>query len=791
MIDEHVLSLIGNTPLVTINRLNPYSGVRIAAKLEERNPGGSIKDRVALAMIEQAEASGELTPDKVVIEATSGNTGIGLAMLCAVKGYQLMLLMPESASEERRRVMLAYGASIRLTPGHLSTDGAIEEAYRLYREEPGRYVLMDQFNNPASIAAHYQGTAQEIWDQTQGRVTHVVAALGTSGTAMGLAKRLKELNPEIRIVAVEPFAGHKIQGLKNMQESYPPGIYDRHVPDMILHVEDESAFALCRQLACKEGIFAGMSSGAALSGALRVAAQLEECGQTGLVVTIFPDGGIRYLSTPLFAPPQEQGVSVRDLRGRGPVTLRAGKTGQRLFTPGPSLDHWADASAWRRIVLLDILARYQRQKSIPAQALVGIADLDDRAVNAARTRGVSLEQSSQELLEHITDLARQLGAAEHVRFVVASGCSAQQLQACRKLLNTGLGYEKLRSVYFDVLRDRQYGSLLGIDPEKLRPGMTVDLEGYVKDNPRDFTLLKRTSLADLKDGYFLQTEWGNVRPSWYLQMAGVVLAAAADDLALVLGDEDHRFPHLENLSSIWRGAARIQPQAWITAQTVSRGDPAESCPLTTFLEAGVLPLALRCWLLSGSYHAPLQCTEDSLAMWSKNQQRVQETLLRLHALAAPAATTQCPATRNAPGQADLPDAGQFPGSQVGQTLFNVKKAFADCLDNDLNLPAFWPTLFQFTREINASMQRNALAPEEALACVALLRHLDDVLGLLDWSVLPCRPGEIPVHVQELCDQRDAARMEKNYAKADMLRAEIEASGFRLRDTAAGPLLFAC
>jgi cysteinyl-tRNA synthetase len=185
MIHDNVLSMVGKTPLVAIRRINPNPAVTLAAKVEMRNPGGSIKDRVGLAMIEAAERAGELVPGRVVIEATSGNTGIGLAMVCAVKGYKLKLLMPASASEERKRILRAYGAEIVLTPGNLGTDGAIEEAYRLAREEPETYVLMDQFNNPASIEAHYGATALEIYEDTGGKVTHVVVALGTSGTAMG------------------------------------------------------------------------------------------------------------------------------------------------------------------------------------------------------------------------------------------------------------------------------------------------------------------------------------------------------------------------------------------------------------------------------------------------------------------------------------------------------------------------------------------------------------------------------------------------------------------------------
>jgi cysteinyl-tRNA synthetase len=219
-----ILELMGETPIVRLNKLNPNPRVEIYVKLEYFNPGGSVKDRPALAMIEAAEASGELTPAKTVIEATSGNTGIGLALVCAVKGYRLLLTMSESASEERKRILRALGAELLLTPAHLGTDGAIEEVYRMARENPDTYYLIDQFNNRHNTASH-KTTAKEIWEQTEGEVTHVVATIGTTGTLMGLSQYLKEYSPDIRIVGVEPYLGHAIQGLKNLKESYVPGIF--------------------------------------------------------------------------------------------------------------------------------------------------------------------------------------------------------------------------------------------------------------------------------------------------------------------------------------------------------------------------------------------------------------------------------------------------------------------------------------------------------------------------------------------------------------------------------------
>jgi cysteinyl-tRNA synthetase len=234
-----LLDAIGNTPLVEIRTINPNPRVKLLAKLEYLNPGGSIKDRPALYMIEAAERSGELTRDKIVVEATSGNTGIGLALVCAVKGYRLLLAMSESVSVERRRNLKARGAEILLTPGHLGTDGAIEEVYRLARENPGRYYVVDQFNNAANWKSHYYGTAEEIWRQTQGRITALVAAMGTTGTLMGASRRLKEYNPDIAIIGVEPYLGHKLQGLKNLKEAYCPEIFEKHRLDRKVNVADD------------------------------------------------------------------------------------------------------------------------------------------------------------------------------------------------------------------------------------------------------------------------------------------------------------------------------------------------------------------------------------------------------------------------------------------------------------------------------------------------------------------------------------------------------------------------
>jgi cysteine synthase B len=291
-----ILELIGRTPMVRLNRLSPNPCVAIYAKLEGFNPTGSIKDRIALSMIEQAEREGTLKPGVTIIEPTSGNTGIGIAMIGAVKGYPVEIVMSEAVSVERRKMIQAFGATVTLTDPAQGTDGAIVRARQLVREFPDRYFMPDQFSNHYNQLAHYAGTAREMLEQVGGRLDAFVSALGTSGTLMGVGLALKEALPGVQIVSAHPVLGHYIQGLKNLEEAIVPAIYDEKKVDRHVMVESEAAFDLARRIAREEGIFVGMSSGAALLAARTVAAELAE----GTIVTIFPDRGEKYLSTALF-----------------------------------------------------------------------------------------------------------------------------------------------------------------------------------------------------------------------------------------------------------------------------------------------------------------------------------------------------------------------------------------------------------------------------------------------------------------------------------------------------------
>ena len=296
MTGNNILDTIGNTPLVRLGSFSPKEGVNIYAKLEGTNPSGSIKDRPALRMIEAGEANGKLTKGKVIVEASSGNMGISLAMIAAVKGYKVRIFMSEAVSAERRKILAAYGADVVLTPAAEGTDGAIRRARTLVSSAPGKYFMPDQFSNEGNYMAHFFSTASEILQQTRGKVDYVVSSIGTSGTLMGLAKYLKTANADIKVVCAQPTRGHYIQGLKNLEEAIVPAIYNPALIDIQEMIETEEAFEMARNVIRGEGIFVGMSSGAAMVAAVRVAQRIDK----GNIVVIFPDRGEKYISTALF-----------------------------------------------------------------------------------------------------------------------------------------------------------------------------------------------------------------------------------------------------------------------------------------------------------------------------------------------------------------------------------------------------------------------------------------------------------------------------------------------------------
>jgi len=295
-VSESILETIGNTPLVRIRRMNPEPGAVILAKLEGFNPMGSVKERIALRIVEEAERRGELKPGMTLLESSSGNTGIGLAMVGSVKGYPVVITMAQKVSVERRQILRALGAEIVFTSKDGGSDEAWDLADRLHADHPGRYFRVGQYVNPDNALAHYEGTAEEIWLQSGGRVDWLVLTLGTCGTLVGMARRLKERNPRLKVVSVEPQECHTQQGLRNMTESRVPEIMDWGLVDERVTVADDDAYRTARDLARLEGIFAGISSGTVMHAALQIARRV----RTGHIVTLLPDRGEKYLSTSLY-----------------------------------------------------------------------------------------------------------------------------------------------------------------------------------------------------------------------------------------------------------------------------------------------------------------------------------------------------------------------------------------------------------------------------------------------------------------------------------------------------------
>lgn len=300
MIHKNILSLIGNTPMVKINKLTGKNDAKVLAKLEEYNIGGSVKDRMALYLIEDAEKNGRIDKNKILLEASSGNTGIAMAMIASVKGYKISIVIPEAVSIERRKLIKAYGAELILSPGDKGTAGAVELKNKMLAENPNKYINLDQFKNPANIQAHYETTGEEIWKQTKGKLDMIILSVGTAGTGVGVSRKLRKYNPNIKIVAVMPALGAPIQGLRNPKELNPTQLYDEKAFDEVIEISKETVpvtHIVGRELAKKEGILAGMSSATAMYIALEKAKAL---GKGKTIVVILPDTGERYLSTILF-----------------------------------------------------------------------------------------------------------------------------------------------------------------------------------------------------------------------------------------------------------------------------------------------------------------------------------------------------------------------------------------------------------------------------------------------------------------------------------------------------------
>ena len=749
-----LLALIGNTPLVPLRLGTPNPRVQIFAKLERNNPGGSIKDRIALSMLEAGELSGDLRPGKTIIEATSGNTGIGLAMVAAVKGYPIVLAMSEGVSVERRKILAALGAEFLLTPASQGTDGAIEHAYELAAADPDKYFLPDQFNNPANILAHYHGTALEVWQQTQGTLTHFVATMGTTGTLIGCSRRLRELDPRIRIIVVV----------------YVPGIYDARAVDEKWNIDDDAAYEMARRLAREEGLLVGMSSGAAAHVACELARQIE----SGVIVTILPDGGERYLSTPLFqvATP-DQVVSklsfFNTLSHRYELFEPIGKGDQvTMYSCGPTVHRRPHVGVLRRVLCGDLVRRTLESCGYRVKHVVSITDLDDNVLAEADRTGEPLRELCARHEQEFHEDTAALSILPADKYARATESVDEMVALTQKLVQRGFAYEKLRSVYFNIGRVAEYGELSGKDLGKIKLGATVDLERYEKDDPRDFTLLRRSTLPEIRKGISTKTEWGNVRPSWHVQCAAMARAHLGDRFDIHMASVDLIFPHNENEIAQSRAMTGQTPAAfWLHSELVlSCGKKMtyaeDTCvTLPDLVAKGYSAREVRFFLLRQHYRQPIRLTDERLEASRAALRRVDACVENLRR-----------------ARTDKPCVKEMDGWIVEMTD-SFRKAMLD----DLDAPAALAQVFRLIRQTNYMMNEGRLCADHAARVLDALREADRVLGVL---LAEEQPDTVLPEVEQLVMAREQARKKGDFDRADELRGRLRELGYRIEDHPQGP-----
>ena len=772
---DNILKNIGNTPLVRLDRVNPFDRVEIWAKLESRNPGGSIKDRIALNMIERAEERGELSGDRIILEASSGNTGIGIAMVSAVKGYKCLIAMSEAASVERRRIMQAFGAEILLTPARMGTDGAIEAVYKLARENPDKYFCTDQFNNPDNWKAHYDTTAPEIWEQSRGRVTHIISTMGTTGTLMGISRKFQEMAPHVKVIGMEPFLGHAIQGLKNMKESYRPGIFDKKRPDSIMHCSDEDAFNAARRLALEEGIFAGMSSGAALATALALGGELDE----GVIVIILPDGGERYLSTSLFDPPSggNDSASTAPLVLSNTLTrkkevfepLAPGKAG--IYSCGPTVDAHTGLGMCRRLVAVDLLRRVLEFHGYETTHVMNITDMDDRTIKAAGEAGKSLEEFTGYYTEAFFEDVKTLGVMPATVYPRAAGHVGLMKEMAEKLLEKGVAYEKHGSVYFDISRIPSYGRLSGVDLSGIDVGRTVDLDDYEKDSPVDFTIFKRVTLDELKRGIGVSAKWGQSRPGWHIECVAMAMRYLGQFFDIHTSGANLVFPHHENeIAMAMALTGRPLARNWLHSEMVfvdgKRMHPRHDNVITLreLLEKGYTGRQIRYFLIRTHYRKPVHFSYEKL-------DEAVRALDRLNAFVSDLVTLSG-------GEGNGRESGHVDG-----IVARTRRDFVNAVNSDLNISRAMGTIFSLARQVNAMLSTGALTPGDAGAILVMLEELDAIPSVLD---IAGRKKDISPELVELIQKRHEARKKQDWRAADALREQLLREGIEVIDTPSGP-----
>ncbi len=592
-------------------------------------------------------------------------------------------------------------------------------------------------------------------------MARVIVTLGTTGTAIGVTRRLKEYEQNVRTIAVEPYMGHKIQGLKNMKESYVPGIFDKEIMDEIVHIEDAEAFETARRLAREEGLFVGMSAGASMAAALRIASDLTR----GTIVTILPDGGERYLSTNLFTTLMEPDFRFYNTFSRQKEDFKPISEGKvSLFTTGPAVGESLDMTESRRSVVADLLRRYLGYKGFEVNQVVNITDMGEKALlDPARTNS-DLDANAKRYMEICRRDLSVLGVQPATYYPRTSDHVDDILDISKSLMEKGFAYEKLRSIYFDISKFSDYGRLSRVDLQKIRLGKTVDLEAYEKLNPRDFTLLRRATLAELKRGIYLKTSWGNVLPSLHLETAALAMKQLGETIDIHISSLDFLFPHNENEIAIAQAATGKQlanyyihcERVLMDGKKMSREGEGR-LTVQQLLHGGYSGRQIRYWLLATHYRKPLHSDDGRLQEAARGLERLDEFSQRLqHVVTGEAA------------------------EEVDQFVYEVEQNFDQAMGDDLNVSSALAAVFGFIRKLNPYLSDGRISESQKKTALAAMERLDSVL-----NVLRCLEPELDDDTCRLLETRAEARHNKSWDEADRLRQELLERGVKVIDTPEG------
>ncbi|MFW6014224.1 MAG: cysteine--tRNA ligase [Nanoarchaeota archaeon] len=761
--NENILELIGNTPLVKIKKLNPYPGVQIYAKLEGFNPGGSVKDRVALKMIEEAEKKGELDNNKTIIEPTSGNTGIGLAMVSAIKGYRIEIVMSEAVSLERRKVMEGFGAKIILSPAEESTDGAIKVAEEMVNKHPDKYFMPDQFNNKNNYLAHYEKTAEEILKEVP-ETDYFVAGLGTTGTLVGCAKKFKEKNPQIKVVAAEPNPSHTIQGLKNLETAIVPGIFKPELIDETIKVADPEAYKTARELIKKEGIFVGISSGAALASALKIAERESKNKRKAEIVVIFPDRAEKYLSTTLIEE-DKMGMKIFNTLAKKKqefVPLKEGEVS--YYTCGPTVYDYAHIGNFRSYIFGDLLKRYLKYKGYNVSHVMNITDVEDKTIKGSRESGKSLKEYTEFYTDEFFKDFDALRIERPDIVPKATETIDEMVELVKKLLDKGYAYKSSDgSIYFDISKFNDYGKMAHLDMKGLKPGARVCQDEYDKEEASDFVLWKAYKPEEDGDVYW-DTGLGKGRPGWHLECSAMSMKYLGESIDIHTGGIDLVFPHHQNeVAQSEAITGKTFVNYWVHCNHLIVEGKKMSKSLGNFftirdlLNKGYSPLALRYALLTTHYRQQLNLTMEGLDAAENAVERLNEFISRL---------------------SEIKNGKEHKG--INRLIGEMEEGFVESLDDDLNISGAMAAVFEFIKKANRLIDEDRVGSKNAEKIMEKLLEFDKVLGLIEKH-----EEDIPKEVIELAEERKEARNKKDFTKADELRQKIKEKGYYVDDNKDG------